>query len=146
MSERRFNFTSPVKVRFAETDANGHMSHVSVILYMEQARCDYLAALGLFDREHIQRTDKTFVLAKQSVEYRSQAYFHDELDVTCGVTRVGTSSLDIDYEIYNRATGTLIAVGTSTLVHFDNKTQKSAPLPADLIERIGKVEGRSTPC
>lgn len=146
MTQRKFQFNSPVKVRFAETDANGHMSHVSIVIYMEQARTDYLAALGIFDQERIQRTKTTFVLAKQSVEYRNQAYFNEDLDVTCGVTRIGSSSLDIDYEIYNRANGRLVATASSTIVHFDIKAQKSAPLPADLLELIAKVEGRSTTC
>lgn len=135
-----YHHITPTRVRFAETDANGHMSHVTSVIYMEAARCDLLATLNFFDHDHMLTTGQTFVLAKQSIDYRNQAYYNDPLDTYCRVSRIGTSSLDIDYLITNRNTGTLISHGTSTIVHFDTRTQKSTPLPADLPARLANIE------
>ena len=41
-----FRFYTPTKVRFCETDANGHLSHLSSVIYMEQARCEYMNWFG----------------------------------------------------------------------------------------------------
>ena len=135
-----YRFYSQVRVRFAETDANGHMSHVSMVIYMEQGRCEFLEGLGLFHPEQMQTEQKTFVLASQQVDYKNQAYYNDVLRVYCRASRLGRSSMDIDYVIVNPEKQLVIAAGTSTVVHFDAKTQKSIPLPDDLQERIGQLE------
>lgn len=137
-----FHFYSPVKVRFAETDANGHMSHVSAVIYMEQARTEFLEALGLFDIETIEREGKTFVLASQKIDYVEQSYFNDRVRVYARVSRVGTSSIDVDYAAVNEKTHAVLFTGTSTVVYFDRNTQKSTPLPDDLRERILQAESR----
>ncbi|ASS76332.1 hypothetical protein CIG75_16175 [Tumebacillus algifaecis] len=140
-----FRFVSPARVRFAETDANGHMNHVSVVIYMEQARCDYLSALDLFSMEQMARAGKTFVLARQAIDYKSQAYFNDTVDTYARVSRYGRSSLDIDYVLINRQSRSVIATATSTLVYFDTHTQKSTPLPDDLRERVEQLDASYPP-
>jgi acyl-CoA thioester hydrolase len=137
---KQFRFVSPSKVRFCETDANGHMNHVTAVIYMEQARTDFTVGLGLFGRDRIEEEGKTFVLASQSVTYRSQAYFQDVIDTYVRVSRIGTSSLDMEYALVNRGTGAVVCIGTSTMVYFDVSAQKSTPLPDDLIERIARFE------
>ncbi|MFC0216646.1 acyl-CoA thioesterase [Paenibacillus chartarius] len=135
-----FRFRSSAKVRFCETDANGHMSHVTTVIFMEQARTEYSSGLGLFGRERSADDGKTFVLAAQSVNYRSQAYFADEIDIFVRVSRIGTSSLDMEYVLINRDSGAVVSTGSSTMVYFDSTLQKSTPLPADLSERIERFE------
>lgn len=137
-----FHFYSRVKVRFAETDANGHMSHVSAVIYMEQARTEFLEALGLFDLVKIASEGKTFVLVSQKIDYVQQAYYNDRIRMYLRVSRIGTSSIDIDYVAINEKTQAVLISGTSTVVYFDQKTQKSTPLPDDLRERIAQAESR----
>ncbi|KIL39910.1 hypothetical protein SD70_16920 [Gordoniibacillus kamchatkensis] len=141
----QYRFSSPAKVRFCETDANGHMNHVTAVIYMEQARTDFLLGLGLFGREQAERSGNTFVLAGQSVAYRSQAYFGDPIDTYVRVSRIGRSSLDMEYVLLHRQTSAVIATGTSTMVHFDVKEQRSTPLPGDLEGRIAAFEASLPP-
>lgn len=136
----RFRFVSPAKVRFSETDANGHMSHVTSVIYMEQARSEFMIGLGLFGRERMEAEGKTFMLVAQAVNYRSQAYFHDRIDTYVRVSRIGSSSLDMEYSLANRESGQIVCTGTSTMVYVDILTQKSTPLPSDLTERIAQFE------
>ncbi|MBI2455351.1 MAG: acyl-CoA thioesterase, partial [candidate division NC10 bacterium] len=41
----KFKFSTPIRVRFCETDANRHVNQVSYFVYVEQARMDYFAHL-----------------------------------------------------------------------------------------------------
>lgn len=136
----QYRFYSSAKVRFSETDANGHMSHVTTVIYMEQARTDFMIGLGLFGREKLEQDGRTFVLAEQSVSYRSQAYFNDPIDTYVRVPRIGNSSLDMEYVLVNRDTSAVVSTGSSTMVFFDVKQQRSTPLPADLSVRIAVLE------
>lgn len=135
-----FYYFSPVKVRFAETDANQHMSHVSAVIYMEQARSEFMESLELFHPTKIVQEGKTFVLAKQTIEYKQQAYYNDVIHVYCRVSRIGRSSIDMEYALYTPQRDAVVCIGSSTVVYFDQLEQKSTPLPSDLLERIAKLE------
>ncbi|MGO4273618.1 acyl-CoA thioesterase [Paenibacillus sp. TAF58] len=135
------HFYTPTKVRFCETDANGHLSHLSSVIYMEQARCEYMNGLGLFfANSDGALADKTFFLVSQSVEYKSQAYFNDELDIYLKVSRIGTSSIETQYAIVKRENQQVVSLATSTGVYVDVHTQKGTPLPEDLVSRIEQFE------
>ncbi|KEO83615.1 acyl-CoA thioesterase [Tumebacillus flagellatus] len=139
---KEFRFYSLIKVRFAETDMNGHMSHVSPIIYMEQARAEFMEQLNIFTPEILMRERKTFVLASQSIDYKAQAYYNERLRIYLRVSRIGSSSLDMEYAIVNEETNLLCCNARSTVVFFDAKAQKSTPLPADLAERIEELEAK----
>jgi len=135
-----YRFFSTAKVRFCETDANGHMSHVATILYMEQARCEYMNELGLLDRERMLEERKSFYLVSQSVVYKSQAHFNDELKIYMKVSRIGRSSIDMDYILFDEQESKVVSTGESTMVYVDTATQKGTNLPDDLFERIERFE------
>ncbi|MBL0386645.1 acyl-CoA thioesterase [Tumebacillus sp. ITR2] len=137
-----FRFYSLVKVRFAETDMNGHMSHVSPIIYMEQARAEFMESLDVFTPELLIKERKTFVLAGQSIDYKAQAYYNDRLRIYLRVSRIGSSSLDMEYAIVNEDKQLLCCTARSTVVFFDANMQKSTPLPDDLAERIEELESK----
>ena len=138
----QYRFFSPARVRFAETDCNGHMSHVTPVIYMEQARADFLNGLNLFSIEQMTRTGKTFVLAKQTIEYQNQAYYYDQLDTYVRASRIGRSSIEMEYVLFNRDKNNITATAQSTIVYFDVEQQKSTPLPSDLPELIDQFETR----
>ncbi len=137
-----FRFFSPARVRFAETDANGHMSHVTAVIYMEQARADFLNGLGLFSMEEMMKSGKTFVLAKQTIEYQNQAYYYDNIDTYARVSRIGRSSVEMEYVLFNRDKNNITCTAQSTIVYFDAEQQKSTPLPSDLLQLIEVFENR----
>jgi len=137
-----YKFYTTVKVRFAETDANQHMSHVSAVLYMEQARSEYLESLDLFDMETVRATGKSFVLVNQNIDYRSQAYYNDTLRIYVRVGKLGRSSIFQEYVIVNMQTESIIATAHSTVVYFDSFAQTSIPLPADLLAKVDAMEAQ----
>ncbi|SDO98876.1 acyl-CoA thioester hydrolase [Paenibacillus sp. yr247] len=136
-----YRYFTPTKVRFCETDANGHLSHLSSVIYMEQARCEYMNELGLFfANSEVNLVDKTFFLVSQSVEYKSQAHFNDNLDIYMKVSRIGKSSIEMHYAIVKRENQQVVSFAISTGVYVDVHTQKSTPLPEDLASRIEQFE------
>jgi acyl-CoA thioester hydrolase len=138
----QYRFFSPARVRFAETDCNGHMSHVTPVIYMEQARADFLSGLGLFSIDQMTSAGKTFVLAKQTIEYQNQAYYYDQIDTYVRASRIGRSSIEMEYILFNRERGNVTATAQSIIVYFDVGQQKSTPLPSDLPDLINQFESR----
>ena len=62
-----------------------------------------------------------------------------EVKVCVGYDRLGNSSADAAFELYNSANGTVLAKGGLTHVFVDPETRKPAPIPlsfkADILQR-----------
>jgi len=115
----------PVKVRFSETDALGHISNISYFIYLEEARTEFFAELG-FGRDI---TNWKIILASASCDFVSQGYYNQKLVVQTAVSRIGNSSFQVVHEIKDAESGELVAKGQASAVHFNFKTQKSEVLP-----------------
>ncbi len=116
-------------MRFAETDANQHVSQVSYLVYCEEARTRLLAervpAFDWFSGQH------TLVLVRQWIDYQAPAHFPDRLDVWSAPVRLGTSSIRLAHVITREdpAGHTAIAQGESTMVLVDAEAGTSLPWP-----------------
>ncbi|MBT2570652.1 thioesterase family protein [Planococcus sp. ISL-110] len=115
----------PVKVRFSETDALGHISNISYFIYLEEARTDFFAELG-FGHDI---SNWKIILASASCDFISQGYYNQKLIVLTEVSRIGNSSFQVLHEIKDAESGALIAKGQANAVHFNFKIQKSEALP-----------------
>ncbi|MGH8773989.1 MAG: acyl-CoA thioesterase [Jiangellaceae bacterium] len=106
-------------VRFDDLDSYGHVNNVTFAEYLQEARIDfahrYLAdALG---------PHEAAVVAHQAIDYvRPVAFRTEPLQVELWVSRVGSSSYDISYDVRDGAT--VYARATGTLVAFDRATSR----------------------
>ncbi len=114
-------FEIPVKVRFCETDALGHISNISYFIYLEEARTDFLAEVGF----GLDLTNWKIILASATCDFISQGYYNQKLIVQTEVGRIGNSSFQLLHTIKDAESGDLIATGQANDVHFNFDTQKS---------------------
>ncbi len=121
-----------VKVRFAETDALGHVNNTSYFIYQEEARVEFFGKLGF----QLNAKEWSFILASTKCDFVSQGYFGQMLVVETSVNRIGTKSFGLIHEIKDKESGSLIARGTETVVYFNFDTQQSEPLPDSLREKL----------
>lgn len=118
-------YETPVKVRFSETDALGHISNISYFIYLEEARTDFFEELG-FGHDI---SNWKIILASASCDFISQGYYNQKLIVLTEVSQIGNSSFQVVHEIKDAESGELVAKGQGSAVHFNFKTQKSETLP-----------------
>lgn len=121
---RSLVFETPVKVRFCETDALGHISNISYFIYLEEARTDLFGELGF----EMGVGEWKFILASSKCDFISQGHFNQKLTVISEVGKIGNSSFTILHKIVEES-GKLIANGEAILVYFDFNEQKSERLP-----------------
>jgi acyl-CoA thioester hydrolase len=120
MEKRMLTDTFPV--RFYETDALKHVSNTVLVGWFEAAR---FSIFKLFTPE-LDLDNWPLILANYKVDFLQQIYLGSEVTVKTGVSRIGTSSFVVYQELWQD--DTLKAKGTTTMVHFDYKTQRSAPI------------------
>lgn len=121
-----------IKVRFSETDLLGHINNVSYFTYLEAARIDFIEEVGL----KINTEEHFFILASASCDFIQQGYFGQTLKINTSVSRIGTKSLVLTSEMFEKESGELIAKGESALVYFNRKEQKSVNLPEKIKEKL----------
>ena len=124
----------PVKVRFSETDALGHISNISYFIYLEEARVEFFADLG-FGRDI---NNWKIILASASCDFVNQGYYNQKLIVQTEVSKIGNSSFQVIHEIKDAESGELIAKGQASAVHFNFQTQKSEALPESHRKQLEK--------
>jgi acyl-CoA thioester hydrolase len=139
----KFRFHTPIRVRFGETDANRHVNQVSYFIYIEQARMDYFAQLGLTEAVHDPYSQTTLIAADLACEFKAPAFFGQTLHAYARVVRLGRSSLAMEYALVEPEGRRLVAAGRGSLVYFDHEAARSTPLTPRIREAITQFEGLS---
>ncbi|HEX3291944.1 MAG TPA: thioesterase family protein [Gaiella sp.] len=121
-----FAFTHRVRVRFAETDAQGIAHHASFVIWLEEARVAYLAAFAGGYRAIRERGIEALTTAVH-VEYGRAATFDDvlEIGVRCGELR--GARFRFDYEV--ERDGMRVAWGWTAHATVDAATHRPTRVP-----------------
>jgi acyl-CoA thioester hydrolase len=119
---------TPLRVRFAETDAQGVVYHANHLVYFEVARGEFLREGG-WAYEALAAAGTFFVVAEARVTYRAPLRYDDAIVVTTRVGEVRTRSCTFEYEI--RRGDTVVATGTTAHVCVDREG-RAAPLPESM--------------
>jgi acyl-CoA thioester hydrolase len=130
-----------VTVRFRDCDPLGHVNNAVFLTYLEQARFVlWRAQLGFLARHPSDPGPRGvgFILARAEVDFRAQARYGDELDVSMRLAGLGRSSFSYDYAITDVATGRTVATARTVQVRFDYDAEKPVPLDAELREKLGR--------
>jgi acyl-CoA thioester hydrolase len=95
-----YSFTHRLRTRFAETDAMGIIHHAAYLPYLEEARVEYLRAIG-HPYDAVRGGDagdaREFPVLEVSVHYRRPLRFDDEVAVSLRIGAVRGASFQIAY-------------------------------------------------
>ena len=126
MSEGGRVVRSRVRVRFAETDAQGVVYYGNYFVYFEVGRVDLLReARGSLTDEPGGGIGQ-FVVAHAECDYRAPARFDDELVIETWIERIGRTSVDFGHRVLRVGDGAELARGRVTAVQVD---AQGRPLP-----------------
>ena len=134
-----------VVVRFADTDAMGHVNNAVYLTYCEMARIRYWSDVTgepLAARHH---GAESLILAEARITYRAQVFHTDTVTVETRATRIGTSSFLLEHRLTACEPGgspRLVALSDSVLVRYDYGVGAASPLDARLTDAIEGFEGR----
>ena len=133
------DFEEKIKVRYKETDQMGVVHHSNYIVYLEQARGNYIASLG-YPYSRMEKDGILLTIVDVSCKYHSPAYYEDELSVSVHVTDLTPVRVKFTYEV--RRGDTLIAEAVTVLACID-KIRRPMRIP-EKIESIFKQQLKTT--
>jgi acyl-CoA thioester hydrolase len=132
-----FNFSAEIRVRFAETDAQGVAHNSNYFIWFEVARVDYLERhAGGYQR--LRDLGLEAVVLETHVRYIEPAKFDDRLLVHARCMDVKGARFRYEYAI--ERSGTVIADGWTAHATVDAKTFRPTRVPTWLQEAIASAE------
>jgi len=132
-----FGFSTEVKVRFAETDAQGIAHHAVYLVWFEVARIEYLARFRGGYPE-LQAEGVEALTLDASVSFRAPARFDDRLVISARCGEVRGARFRFDYRVDRD--GELIADGSTGHAFADARTLRPTRVPQWLVEAIAQAE------
>jgi acyl-CoA thioester hydrolase len=135
-----------IVVRFADTDAMGHVNNAKYLTYCEIARIRYWTdltgepiALGTEGAESL-------ILAEARITYRAPAFHGEVVTVETRATRIGRSSFTLEHRLLACIKGEeprLVALSESILVRYDYASAQPVALSEAHVAAIETFEGRT---
>ncbi|MDO5701251.1 MAG: thioesterase family protein [Bowdeniella nasicola] len=124
----------PVRVRWADIDAYGHVNNAAMFTLLEEVRISIFWRSVGFDNSSgafgLDGTSATFI-ARQEIEYLKPVGLpHEELPIKVWVSRIGNASIELDYAV-PAADGSVAVKARTVIVIVDLTTEK----PRRLTER-----------
>ena len=136
-----FRFSTDLRVRFSETDAQGIANNAVYLNWFEVARVDYLARFpggykGLIEQGIEATTIETHV------RYRTPCRFDDALRLHARVSELRGARFRFEYRV-ERLNGprALVADGWTSHACVDARSLRPVRIPGWLVDAIRRAEG-----
>ena len=137
-----YSFTTTVRVRFADTDAQGIAHNASYLVWYEVARVEYLRAYAGGYQALRDHGIEALVL-ESHCRYVVPAVFDDVLHVHTRCVGLRGARFRYEYAIV-RDDGTLMADGYTSHACVDSATLKPTRVPDWLRDAITRIESSSS--
>ncbi|MEJ5301294.1 MAG: thioesterase family protein [Thermodesulforhabdaceae bacterium] len=139
MKEGDFLFRTTVRVRYADTDAQGHVYFANYLVYFDIGTTDYMKAIG-YSYEKLLEDGYDFFTVEALCRYRGEAFFDDELDVGAKISNIGNSSFTFNLALFRG--NILIADGHIVNVMIDRSSKKPVRVPEGFRKAVEEFEQR----
>jgi len=98
------NFYHSVKVYYEDTDAGGVVYYANYLKYLERARTEALAKIGLSNLQIKEKFGALIIVKSCNIEYKKSAHLEDQLSIRSFVKSVTKTSFLMNQFITNDKT------------------------------------------
>jgi acyl-CoA thioester hydrolase len=121
------------KLRFADTDRNGHITNSVFAVCCQNARMELLC-----DPRRVPVPSNTrFVVARLLLEFRAEMHWPGTVDIGTRIDRIGRSSVTLTQALF--VGDDCVATSQSVVVLIDAGTRRSTCLPAETTSALHEM-------
>jgi len=128
-SDKVFRF----RVYWEDTDAGGVVYHARYLQFLERARSDWLASLGISQTGLRRNAGRIFAVTRMEIDFRKPARLEDELAVSVCVQAMGRARIDFAQQI--RRGDELLIEARVRAACLDAERFAPARIPAEIQEK-----------
>ena len=131
-------FVYTMRVRFRDTDMQGHVYFGNYFVFCDEALGAYMRAVGIPWQDMVKSgTDMFYVNA--SCDYLGSARFEEDVHIETRISRIGTSSFTSSFVIRNDR-GETLAKASVTSVCVDPGSRVKVTVPVAFREAVAAFE------
>lgn len=121
-----FRHWTRIPIRYNDLDTLGHVNNTVSGVYLEQARCELLYPM-IGDAR---KPEMDLVVARITIEFRSELSYPGEVEVGTVVTEVGNKSFRLAHGLFKRGSDLCVTTAEGVLVWY-SLTQRASMVPPD---------------
>lgn len=130
-----FPFRTWDKIRYGDTDRQGHVNNAVFSTFLESGRvellCDPAAPLA--------EAGCAFVIARLTLDFRAELTWPGRVEIGTRVAAVGRSSIRFEQALFQN--GTCAATAETVIVQMDESTRRSRPLSPASAAKLRTLTG-----
>ena len=127
------NFYHTVKVYYEDTDAGGIVYYANYLKYLERARTEALASIGLTNLQIKEKFGALIIVKSCNIEYKKSAHLEDELKVRSFVKSITKTSFFMN-QIITRGEETIVEAQVHLV--FISKDGKPVKIPDEIYSKF----------
>jgi acyl-CoA thioester hydrolase len=125
-------------VVWGEMDAYRHVNNVVYFRYFENARLEYFRRVGWDAVEDA--TGVGPILRDTHARFRLALTYPDTIAIGAHALKVGADRFELEHLIVSRQQGAVVTEGRGTVVAYDYRAGKKAPLPPEVAAAMRRLE------
>jgi len=129
----------PLRVRYAETDAQCRVFFGNYLTYFDVALAEYMRAIG-YTYQDMMAAGVDMFYVEAACQYKGPAHFDDLLHVHACLAHIGNTSFTFAFSVYKQPGDELISTGKIVAVAVDMATEKPIRVPDALREAAARFE------
>ena len=122
------------KLRYADTDRQGHVNNAIFSTMLETGRVEILYDPNM----PLASPNCAFVIAKQTLDFHSEINWPGRVDIGTRVSKIGRSSITLEQALFQN--GRIPATAETVIVQMNETTRRSEPLNDAAIERLNSLK------
>jgi len=126
-------FAETHRVRYRDTDAQGHMFFANYLVFADEVAGNYMRTLG-FDWSDPDSLPCFVFTANANCDFLQECRSGDDVRVEVAYTRIGNTSATLGFTLTRETDGEVLTRGSFVQVFVDRQTRKPVPVP-DVIRR-----------
>jgi acyl-CoA thioester hydrolase len=134
-----YRFSQSQHVRYADTDAQGHVFFGNYFVYFDEAMGGYLTALG-YEWEQLLAAGLDILYVDAHCAFKASARAGETLDTYGRMAHIGNSSLRAEFVTTRAEGGQVLAEGSLTAVLVDNQSREPTRVPDEFRQAISLFE------
>jgi acyl-CoA thioester hydrolase len=129
-------FSTNIRVRYAETDQMGYCYYGNYASYFEVARVEALRQRGISYKE-LEQNGILLPVKKLEITYHQPAKYDDLLEIRTQIVQLEGVRIAFSYKTYNEV-GDLLNEAYTLLVFVSADTQKPMAIPTAILEQLSE--------
>ena len=134
-----FKFFTPVKVRFNETDLQGHVNFGQYLFYFDVGATEYMDAIG-YNYAQLLADGVDLLYVESHCNYKSPVQWPETLNVHTRIAHLGRRSVRYEFEVRAESDGRAVATGHIVAVTAERGTWAEREVPEGLRQAVARYE------